>query len=241
MIPTSIDGTDITGATIDGTDVQQITIDGDTVFSAGDDLTPNEVSHYRFEQNVLDSFGDNDGSLSGASFNTTSEEGNFSLDVGTDADQHHAVIPDSNSLDLNNFTISCYAYFNGFASEVNGLVVKGPQNANNVNYELRASSDGLDVAFGDGSNFYAEKKSTTINTGEWVHCVGTYDGSSLVAYVNGSQSSGSSVSATPNTNSDNLLIGKELDNDNDRAHHGYIDDVKIYNTALTASQISNQL
>jgi len=32
--PTSIDGTDITGATIDGTDVQEITVDGDVVFSA---------------------------------------------------------------------------------------------------------------------------------------------------------------------------------------------------------------
>jgi len=35
MIPTSIDGTDITGATIDGQDVQEITVDGQTVFSAG--------------------------------------------------------------------------------------------------------------------------------------------------------------------------------------------------------------
>jgi len=34
MIPTSIDGTDITGATIDGQDVQEITVDGDTVFTA---------------------------------------------------------------------------------------------------------------------------------------------------------------------------------------------------------------
>ncbi len=33
--PTSIDGTDITGATIDGQDVQEITVDGDTVFTAG--------------------------------------------------------------------------------------------------------------------------------------------------------------------------------------------------------------
>jgi len=35
MIPTSIDGTDITGATIDGTDVSEITVDGQTVFTAG--------------------------------------------------------------------------------------------------------------------------------------------------------------------------------------------------------------
>jgi len=32
--PTSIDGTDITGATIDGTDVQEITVDGQTVFTS---------------------------------------------------------------------------------------------------------------------------------------------------------------------------------------------------------------
>jgi len=34
MPPTSIDGTDITGATIDGQDVEEITIDGQTVFNA---------------------------------------------------------------------------------------------------------------------------------------------------------------------------------------------------------------
>lgn len=33
-MPTSIDGTNITGATIDGTEVQEITIDGNTVFEA---------------------------------------------------------------------------------------------------------------------------------------------------------------------------------------------------------------
>ena len=38
--PTSIDGTDITGATIDGTDVQEITVDGQTVFTAGPPAAP---------------------------------------------------------------------------------------------------------------------------------------------------------------------------------------------------------
>jgi len=38
MPPTSIDGTDITGATIDGIDVQEITVDGQTVFTAGPDI-----------------------------------------------------------------------------------------------------------------------------------------------------------------------------------------------------------
>jgi len=50
--PTSIDGTDITGATIDGTDVQEITVDGQTVFTAispfsyFDDFDTNTFSDY---------------------------------------------------------------------------------------------------------------------------------------------------------------------------------------------------
>jgi len=53
MIPTSIDGTDITGATIDGTDVQEITVDGDTVFSAAPSNLPvaysNLIAWYPFD------------------------------------------------------------------------------------------------------------------------------------------------------------------------------------------------
>jgi len=57
--PTSIDGTDITGATIDGTDVQEITVDGDTVFTAGPPPAPdlsNLQNHYaaRLETNYND-------------------------------------------------------------------------------------------------------------------------------------------------------------------------------------------
>jgi len=40
MPPTSIDGTDITGATIDGQDVTEITVDGQTVFGAVPPLSP---------------------------------------------------------------------------------------------------------------------------------------------------------------------------------------------------------
>jgi len=58
--PTSIDGTDITGATIDGTDVQEITVDGDTVFSAGpaanvvDNFEDAPVGPYATGQGIAD-------------------------------------------------------------------------------------------------------------------------------------------------------------------------------------------
>jgi len=45
MPPTSIDGTDITGATIDGQDVQEITVDGQTVFTAGPQVPTSGLLH----------------------------------------------------------------------------------------------------------------------------------------------------------------------------------------------------
>jgi len=55
MPPTSIDGTDITGATIDGTDVTEITVDGQTVFSAGLDIPASVVHHYDPESEAVGS------------------------------------------------------------------------------------------------------------------------------------------------------------------------------------------
>ena len=51
--PTSIDGTDITGATIDGTDVQEITVDGDVVFSSGPDIPDSGDLHARYDATQL--------------------------------------------------------------------------------------------------------------------------------------------------------------------------------------------
>jgi len=72
--PTSIDGTDITGATIDGTDVQEITVDGDTVFSAV--TTPvafsDMIAWYPMEANIPggDEFSDATALFSGAADST---------------------------------------------------------------------------------------------------------------------------------------------------------------------------
>jgi len=75
MIPTSIDGTDITGATIDGTDVTEITVDGDTVFTAGPVPAPvNRMYVARFGGNVTQFDTTNKFDLTGAT-----QTANFSV------------------------------------------------------------------------------------------------------------------------------------------------------------------
>ena len=65
--PTSIDGTDITGATIDGTDVTEITVDGQTVFTSG------------FANYIFDDFNDNDLTRP----RTGEEDGSYTAQDGT--------------------------------------------------------------------------------------------------------------------------------------------------------------
>jgi len=101
MPPTSIDGTDITGATIDGTDVQEITVDGDTVFTAGPGQPPlfNNLTHWwDFGANnstttfIEDKSNDNN-DLTGGSFS------NFDTINGRKAANFDNVAGDSGSTD----------------------------------------------------------------------------------------------------------------------------------------------
>jgi len=88
--PTSIDGTDITGATIDGQDVQEITIDGQTVFTA---IDPNLIDNFEDSNgiyNTNDSLTDVGYTLSqsGAFARTTTRpfQGSISMECNTGSD-----------------------------------------------------------------------------------------------------------------------------------------------------------
>jgi hypothetical protein len=75
MPPTSIDGTDITGATIDGTDVQEITVDGQTVFTAGPTIIDD------FEDGNINGWNHITGGGGTAQISNTAFNGSHSLEV----------------------------------------------------------------------------------------------------------------------------------------------------------------
>jgi len=99
MPPTSIDGTDITGATIDGTDVTEITVDGQTVFTAGLDIPDSVVALYDARQltgysdgQTVDPFtasvGNDFSSVSTPSYVSSGIAGNASISYDGTSDGH---------------------------------------------------------------------------------------------------------------------------------------------------------
>ena len=79
--------------------------------------------------------------------------------------------------------------------------------------------------------------STTISDGTWHHVVATYDGSTTYnLYVDG-RFVKTGAMTTNTVLGGNFYIGRSLPGDADRSFNGQIDDVRIYNYALTKQQI----
>jgi hypothetical protein len=85
---------------------------------------------------------------------------------------------------------------------------------------------------GSGSN--SSGVTATIN--KWEHVVMTYDGSDTYLYVNGVLRSGPIATTPGSPTVDAARLGRRLDNSFPSA--GSIDDVRIYNRALSATEIS---
>jgi hypothetical protein len=90
------------------------------------------------------------------------------------------------------------------------------------------------MRYWDGSS--ALSSSTEINRGVWVHLAATLDGSNLIYYVNGSADNTVSM-GMGTTNTGDLKIG--IHPSDIRPFPGLMDEAAIFNTKLSAAQISN--
>jgi len=90
----------------------------------------------------------------------------------------------------------------------------------------------------DGTNFDGTSKTTQLTSSTWQHLVMVKSGTSLDHYLNGvKQGSTSTVQNNITTESSPLRIGDNVNPVNNRDFNGQIDDVRIYNYALTEEQI----
>jgi len=88
-----------------------------------------------------------------------------------------------------------------------------------------------------GSNFFVAEGTTVPQKGIWYHVVHVYDGSNIFIYLNGIQDGiAAQTGSMYSSSTDNFYIGKDGDGNNVNA---LMDDVRLYNAALTATQVSN--
>ncbi len=93
------------------------------------------------------------------------------------------------------------------------------------------------IYFGIQNLGYVSTAPISIIGNNWIFLAGTYDGQSMKIYTNGVLSGQAAFSGIIATNNEPLGIGKNLDDDSDY-FNGSIDDVRIYNRALSQDEIS---
>ena len=79
---------------------------------------------------------------------------------------------------------------------------------------------------------------TTLIPDQWYHVADTYDGSEARVYIDGGLDATGDESAVPLTNTSLLFFGQRGDDNSSLFFDGLLDEVSIYNRALTAEEIS---
>ena len=95
------------------------------------------------------------------------------------------------------------------------------------------------IAFGTGWSVSTSvgRISNVITLNTWQHVAVTYAGTSCTFYVNGSSIGSSGSITNPSSGSNSLIVGNNSSGTNN--FDGKIDFVKIYNTSLTAKDVSD--
>ncbi len=198
---------------------------------------PGLVSAYSFNEGAGTTAGDSSGNgnkgtlTSGITWTSSGKFGNALLFSGTNA---FVSVPDSASLHLSTaMTLEAWVNPSVVNASWRDVIYKAADN-----YFLEATSDNNSTPAGGGTlgGTTTETYGTAalaVNT--WTHLAVTYDGSALRLYVNGVQVSSSPKTGAITTSANALQIGG--DSVFGQYFTGMIDEVRVYNIALTAAQI----
>jgi len=228
--PTSIDGTDITGATIDGTDVQEITVDGDVVFSAGPGLPANTIAQY----NALDD-GQSTGSI------TTVPDQFANLDLTGTASLVSSGINGKQSYEFNGTTDEVERNFSTPFTQPFTVIAVGEVKDKNEAYTLFTGFSGRTElffnAFTDNWSMFAGGAEVKGGPGDTIAVLtAAFDGANSFLRVNGTQvDSGNVGSNDPG----GVILGYNK-TFNTRYLNGYIGEVLIIDGVPSSQIISDE-
>ena len=196
------------------------------------DLTPTLKAFYPLNGNANDQSGI---ANNGATFGDVHYvAGRICQAASFDGATGYISVPGSTSLDLNHFTLA--AWINPTAIGNRGRIIE--KGASNSYYMYLNESGNPLVGFYDGT-FHDLVSPESLQPNTWYFVVGTYNKVSLKLYVDGGLVNSVAASSAPSPTSEPLIIGWKF-NGIDLDHFaGLIDELRIYNIALSASEIQD--
>ncbi|MGH8529035.1 MAG: LamG-like jellyroll fold domain-containing protein, partial [Nevskiales bacterium] len=148
-------------------------------------------------------------------------------------------VPSTSSLSLTgDLTIDAWVNPSSYSS-FQHIVSKRDSDNQNVSYEVFLFGGGGELSFASkfsGSNTFLQS-GFVVPTDTWTHVAVTISGSTLTFYMNGNASAGQSYPYTRPVTSDVLSIGTAIAGGPVESWPGMIDEVEIFDRALSAAEI----
>jgi hypothetical protein len=195
----------------------------------------NMISWWPGDGNASDIQGGNNGTLQGGATFASGEVGQAFSFNGTSA---HIEVPDSPSLNpTNQITIDTWVKTSSDSRQ--GLVSKLNQSFSSPDgsYDLTIVNASLVEFFVNGAGYL--RPAASVCDGQWHHLAGTYDGNTMSLYVDGALAGSTSASGAITQSTRPLYLGAELrDNADSGFLNGQLDEVEIFNVALSGNQIA---
>ena len=198
------------------------------------------ISWWRGEGNAVDSKGGNDGTLVGGVTYAAGKVGNAFQFDGVD---DHVLVPNSANLNFGtgDFSLEAWVKTSFIGGSGNKLIVSKMSVGQDIQYALayQANTDGKALfIMGDGTTSVFALSPTSIADGLFHHLVGVRQGLNLKLYIDGALAASAPMpSLYSATGANNVVIGGKQDSGNTPYFNGLIDEVSIYNRALTDSEI----
>ncbi|MEM9484760.1 MAG: NF038122 family metalloprotease [Cyanobacteria bacterium P01_F01_bin.116] len=207
-----------------------------------DSLANGLIGHWRFDETTGTQAEDATGNYSGTLTNMSDSQwttGQLGGALNFDGSNDRVVVADSAALDLTNtLTLATWVKADSFQAW-DGLITKG---TSTIAYGLDLNNDGSLIfsanygSLSDASGFGDWNSDASLTTGRWHHVAVTYDGSYIRFYIDGQLDTNVvETNVTFGTSNEALVLGAELVGSH---FDGALDDTRVYERALSASEIT---
>lgn len=211
-------------------------------------ISTQPIAHYKLDGNADDAINNNNGQIYGNISEVADRNGNVCGAMEFDG-QSYIEIPNSRKLEniTSEFTITGWIYYNSNCN--NGLfwstiLCKGdqtPETDDNPQFRLQFTK----VTFSIKSNMNGDKgcvswadKSQYLSYDQWHFFACSYSGNEMKMYIDDYEILSEQFNQSLSKNNSPLHIGRDIPG-NDEYFCGKLDDIKIYNKALSPNDISS--
>jgi hypothetical protein len=143
-------------------------------------------------------------------------------------------IDDKSAFDISGqITVACWVNLRSISNDYGAIVTKGD---NSWRLSMLERQQKFHASVNDWNRIILDG-STTVNTSEWHHVTMVYNGNELCLYLDGKVNARKPWTGGIGKNNSDFLIGENADQKG-RFFNGLIDDVRVYNYALSENEIA---